>query len=269
MRRSLVALACAIVIVVGCRSATEATEATGATGPATTITIAAAADLRFALDDLIAAYRADHPDVDIVATYGSSGNAYSQIENGAPFDLYFSADIDYPRRLEAAGLAAAGATRRYAVGRIVVWVRNESPVDVAALGLDAIAAPSIETVAIANPEHAPYGRAAVAALRSADLHDGIERRFVLGENVAQALQFVESGAADIGIIAYSLALAPTVAGEGRFALIPADAHAPIEQGAVVLDRATDPAAATRFLDYVLGSESRPVLERYGFAVPEN
>lgn len=263
MRRTLVALVC--VIATGCGTATEPTEPTG---PVTRITIAAAADLRFALDDLIAAYRADHPDVDIGATYGSSGNAYSQIENGAPFDLYFSADIDYPRRLEAAGLAAAGATRRYAVGRIVVWVRNDSPINVAALGLAAVTEPSVAKVSIANPEHAPYGRAAVAALRSTDLYGQVQPRLVLGENVSQALQFVESGAAEVGIIAYSLAVAPTVASQGRFTLIPADAHPPIEQGVVVLHRATDPAAATRFLDYVLGSASRPILERYGFVAPE-
>jgi molybdate transport system substrate-binding protein len=255
-------LIASLAIVTGCGATSSGTE------PPTTVTIAAAADLRFAVDEIIEAYRADRPNVEIVPTYGSSGNFYAQIENGAPFDLYFSADIDYPKRLEAAGLAAAGSTRLYAVGRIVVWVRNESPIDVTAHGLDAVTDASVEKVSIANPEHAPYGRAAVAALRHAGLYDQVERKLVLGENVSQATQFIESGAAQIGIIAYSLALAPTIASEGRYSLIPEEFHPSIEQGVVVLDRATDPAATTAFLDYVLGTKGREILERFGFVVPE-
>jgi molybdate transport system substrate-binding protein len=263
MRVRALALIAALVMLVGCGPAPGATE------PPTTVTIAAAADLRFAVDEIIVAYRADHPAVEVVPTYGSSGNFYSQIENGAPFDLYFSADIDYPRRLEAAGMAAEGSTRLYAVGRIVVWVRTDSPIDVDALGLDAVTEPSVGKVSIANPEHAPYGRAAVAALQRAGIYEQVENRLVLGENVSQAAQFIESGAADIGIIAYSLALAPTIASEGRFFLIPEGAHPAIEQGVVILDRATDPSAATDFLDYVLGPEGRTILVRYGFVVPED
>ena len=261
------ALACALVgalLVAACGPAAG----NGATAPPTRVTVAAASDLRFALDEIIDAYRADDPNVEVVPTYGSSGNFYAQIENGAPFDLYFSADVAYPRRLETAGLAAADSTRLYAVGRVVVWVRNESPIDVSARGLDAVTDASVEKVSIANPEHAPYGRAAVAALRHAGLYDQLEGRLVLGENVSQAAQFIESGAAQIGIIAYSLALAPTIASEGRYSLIPAEFHPSIEQGVVVLDRATDPAATTAVLDYVLGTKGREILERFGFVVPE-
>lgn len=234
---------------------------------ATTVTIAAAADLRFALDEISAEFEADHPGTDIRISYGSSGNFYAQIENGAPFDIYFSADIDYPERLTRAGHAPEGSVRPYAVGRIVVWVLDGSPIDVERLGMAALVEPGVTKISIANPDHAPYGRAAVAAMRDAGLYDAVAGRLVLGENVSQALQFVESGAAEIGIVALSLALAPTVVDHGRYFLIPEHAHPEIDQGAVVLDRATDHDAATRFLDFVLGPTGRATLERYGFVLP--
>ncbi len=236
-------------------------EATGA------IRVAAASDLQFALDDLIERYEAANAGRLVTPTYGSSGTFFSQISNGAPFDVYFSADIDYPRRLEQAGLAAAGATRPYAVGRLVVWVPEGSSIDVSALGMDALLDPGARRIAIANPEHAPYGRAAVAALESAGVHGAVRDRLVLGENVSQAAQFVESGAADIGVVALSIVRAPNLQGVGTFLEVPADLHPPIEQGAVVLARAADRAAAQDFLDYVLSADARPVLERYGFVPP--
>jgi molybdate transport system substrate-binding protein len=261
LRSALAVAVAAMTLLTACQATSAPT-----VGP-TTITVAAASDLRFALDEVIDTYRSRQADVDVVPTYGSSGNFYAQIENGAPFDIYFSADIDYPRRLESAGLAEAESTRLYTVGRIVVWVRNASPIDVEGLGMGALTDPDVRTISIANPEHAPYGRAAVAAMRTYGIYDVVEPRLVLGENVSQAAQFVESGAADIGIIAYSLALAPTIASEGRFSLIPDDLHPAIEQGVVVLDRAADPTAAARFLDFVLGPDGRAILERYGFVVP--
>lgn len=228
-----------------------------------TITVAAAADLRYALEEIVEAYEAAAPGVDVVVTYGSSGNFASQIPNGAPFDVFFSADIDYPRRLEAAGLVS-GTTRAYAVGRLVVWVRDPSVLDVEALGIQALRDASVRRIAIANPEHAPYGRAAVAAMERAGLYGDVADRLVLGENISQAAQFIESGAADIGLIALSLAIAPTLADRGRFAPIPGDMHPSITQGVVVLERATDPAAAGAFVDHVLGPAGREVLQRYGF-----
>ena len=239
----------------------------GPAAPPASVAIAAASDLQFALDELVAAYESAHPDRAVAATYGSSGNLFAQISNGAPFDLYFSADIDYPRRLEAAGVAATGATRSYGEGRLVLGAPAGSPLDVAARGMDARAAPLVRRVAIANPEHAPYGRASIAALRSAGVYHAVADRLVLGENVSQAAQFVESGAADLGIVALSLVRAPSVRGVGTYVEIPADLYPPIEQGAVVLARATDPAAAGDFLDFVLSPAGRPVLERYGFVLP--
>jgi molybdate transport system substrate-binding protein len=248
--------------------------ATGAPSPdasptgGTTVRVAAAADLRFAMDELVAAWASANPATTVTPVYGSSGTFFAQLSQGAPFDVFFSADADYPLELELAGLAEPGATRVYAIGQIVVWVRSASTLDVAARGLAALADPSVETIAIANPEHAPYGRAAMAALDAAEMLEAVEPRLVLGENVSQAAQFVESGGADAGIIALSLALAPTMRGAGRFAIVPPDSYPRLEQGAVVLRAAADPAAARAFLDFVLGPEGRAVLDRYGFLPPD-
>lgn len=235
---------------------------------APTVVVAAASDLRYAMDDLIAAYETLHPEEAVDVTYGSSGNFFAQISQGAPFDIYLSADIEYPRALEEAGLGAPGSTRLYAEGRIVTWVREDSPIDVVALGLTAVLDPAAERVAIANPAHAPYGRAAQAALETSGIWEEIQPRLVFGENISQAAQFVESGAADIGIIALSLAIAPPLCHEGRYALVPADLHPPILQGALVLTGAARPGAATAFLDFVLGPDGREGLDRYGFLLPE-
>lgn len=236
-------------------------------GPA--VRVAAAADLRSAMDELVAAWATDHPDRRVEVVYGSSGNFFAQISEGAPFDLYFSADSEYPGEIERAGLAEPGSTRRYAIGQIVVWVPTASPIEVESRGLTALADPAVARVAIANPEHAPYGRAAVAALRSAGLYQALAPKLVLGENVSQAAQFVASGNADAGIIALSLALAPPLRDEGRFAIVPLDAYPRIEQGAVVLAAARDPASARAFLELVLGPDGRAVLDRYGFLLPDS
>jgi len=231
------------------------------------VAVATAADLRFAMDDLIATFGAANPGVTVEATYGSSGTFFTQISEGAPFDVYFSADAEYPRKLETAGLAESASTQLYATGRIVVWVPNDSGLDVEARGLEALTDPSITTIAIANPEHAPYGRAAVAAMKTAGIYDAVKSKFVLGENIAQAAQFVESGNADIGVIALSLAVAPSLKDKGRYAVVPIDSYPRLEQGAVVLKSAVDPEAARAFLDFVLGPDGRTVLDRYGFLLP--
>ena len=231
------------------------------------LTVAAAADLRFALDELAAQFRAAHPGVDLAITYGSSGNFFAQIQNGAPFDVFLSADADYPRRLIAAGLAGNDSLFLYGVGRIVVWVPAGSPLDPAALGIRLLDAPSVRHVAIANPQHAPYGRAAEAALRSLGVYDRVSPKLVLGENVAQAFEFVESGAAEAGIVALSLALAPAARGHGRYWEVPVDAYPKIEQGGVILARAPAGPAA-RFRAFLLSAEARRKLRQYGFAAPQ-
>lgn len=241
--------------------------ASTAPSPAPPIRVAAAADLRFALDEIVAAWARAHPEAPVEPTYGSSGSFFAQIQQGAPFDLFFSADIDYPRRLAEAGLADGSTLRPYAVGQIVVWVPASSPLDVEGKGLAVLAEPAVRTVAIANPEHAPYGRAAMAALESLGLADVVRPKLVLGENVSQAAQFVDSGNADAGIIALSLAKAPTLSGRGRYAIVPLDAYPRIEQGAVVLAGSDRAATARAFLDFVLGPEGRRILDAYGFMLP--
>jgi len=232
------------------------------------LTIAAAADLKFALDELAAEFRTNHPAIAVKISYGSSGNFYAQLQNRAPFDLYFSANIAYPRKLADAGLALDTNVFLYAVGRIVVWTPTNSPIDVETLGIQSLLAPSVKKVAIANPRHAPYGVAAVAAMKSLKVYDQVEPRLVLGENIAQTAQFVQSGAADLGIIALALAIAPQMRDAGRHWEIPLDAYPKMEQGGMILKWTKDADAARAFRDFVLGKHGRDVLKRHGFFLPE-
>ena len=229
------------------------------------ITIAAAADLNFVFRELVAEYEKSTGDR-VRLSLGSSGNFYAQIQNGAPFDLYFSADIAYPRKLEEAGLTVPGSLYLYAIGRIVLWTGKDSRLDLSK-GLEILREPAIKKIAIANPKHAPYGRAAVAAMEHAQVYDRIKDKLVLGENISQAAQFIESGAADVGIIAMSLALAPLMQAAGQYWEIPADAHPPIEQGAVILKGAKNQERAKAFLSFVQGAEGQTMMKRYGFIVP--
>jgi molybdate transport system substrate-binding protein len=231
------------------------------------VRVAAASDLKFALADIAAAFAQVHPNVAVKVTYGSSGNFYTQLASEAPFDLFLSADIEYPRRLIEQGSAVEGTQFEYAVGRLVIWVPNGSPLDLEKLGLRAVAEPAVKKVAIANPRHAPYGRAAEAALKHAGVYDQVKDRLVLGENIAQAAQFVESGAADVGLIAMSLAVAPTMKDRGRYWEVPAEAFPRIDQGGVELTWAKDRAAARWLQDFIKGAHGRAVLSKYGFRLP--
>jgi molybdate transport system substrate-binding protein len=229
------------------------------------IRVAAAADLKSALGEVSAQFqKLAGKKIDVI--YGSSGNFYAQIQNGAPFDVFLSADIDYPRKLEAAGLAEPGTLYEYAVGRIVIWMPGDARADLAKLGWKALLEPGVERIAIANPEHAPYGRAAVAALRNAGLYEQVRRRLVYGENIAQAAQFVASGSAQVGILALSLAVSPAMK-EGKRWEIPANMHPPIEQGVVILKSAKDKEGAQAFLAFLKSDAGRKILESYGFMLP--
>ncbi len=230
------------------------------------VSIAAAADLRYGLDELVGEFRTEHPEVNISVTYGSSGNFYAQLLRGAPFDLFLSADVAYPRQLANRGLIVPESEFSYAEGRIVVWtLASSSPFSVEALGLQALADPSVTRIAIANPEHAPYGRAAEAAMRKAGLLDLVRPKLVFGENVSQTLQFVQSGSAEVGIVALSLALAPRVAAEGRYWLVPSDLHPRIEQGGAIMRSARNLEVARAFRAFLLNPEGRALLQRYGFS----
>lgn len=234
--------------------------------PVREVRIAAAADLKFALDAVFSATAASTGGIRPAVTYGSSGSFFAQIENGAPFDLFLSADADYPKRLAEKGLAD-GEPFLYAVGRIALWVPSSSTLDLGALGLRALLDPSIRKVAIANPRHAPYGRAAEAAMRSLGVLDAVQGKLVLGENVAQAAQFVQSGAADAGVIALSLALAPPMSSAGRFIEVPPGSYPRMEQGGLVLKGAREPAAARALRDALLGPSGRQALKEHGFSLP--
>ena len=233
--------------------------------PCGTITVAAAADLSYAMNEIAANFEKATGCTVRVST-GSSGNFLSQIENGAPFDVFFSADIEYPKRLEAKGLAVPGSIYLYAIGKIVLWVRNDSRLDVSK-GLMALRDPSIQKVAIANPQHAPYGRAAQEALQNAGVYDAVKDRFVFGENISQAAQFVESGSADAGILALSLVLSPGLKEKGRFWRIPEHLYSPIQQGVVLVRASRNMPAAQAFLGYIETPATAALLERYGFVLP--
>lgn len=231
------------------------------------ITIAAASDLNFAFKELISEYETASGN-QVKLTLGSSGNFFAQIQNGAPFDIYFSADIAYPQKLEEAGLTVPGSLYRYAIGRTVLWTRRESPLDVTQ-GFAALRQPLVKNIAIANPKHAPYGRAAVAAMEHFKVYDTVKDRLVIGENVSQAAQFVESGAADIGIIALSLALAPAMSKKGTYWEIPTEAHPPLEQGAVIVKASKRADSAKQFLEFVKSRQGVAIMKRYGFVAPES
>lgn len=225
------------------------------------ITVAAAADLKFAMDDIVTAFRQAHPADRVDVIYGSSGQFYTQIRQGAPFDLYFSADIAYPQALAKAGLAAS-VPRRYAIGRIVLW---SATLDASKLRLQDLADPRFGRIAIANPQHAPYGKRAQQALQASGVWGKVRDRLVYGENIAQTAQFVQTGNARIGIIALSLAINPTLAARGGYALIPASLHAPLEQGYVITRHAAGNPLALAFARFVDSPQAKAILHRYGFS----
>jgi len=231
---------------------------------AQTLRIAAASDLQFVLPDLAAQYE-KQTGMKLAVTYGSSGNLFAQIQNGAPFDLFFSADFSYPDKLLAAHLADAGSLQVYAVGRLVLWLPPDSPLDPSG-GLKILLDPRIQKIAIANPEHAPYGRAAVAAMQSAGLYEQVKPKIVLGENISQAAQFVQSGSAQAGMLAFSLASSPAMSSGKRWE-VPGDQFPRVEQAVVLISASPNQAAANAFLAFLKSAAARATFERYGFFLP--
>jgi molybdate transport system substrate-binding protein len=229
--------------------------------------VAAAADLKFAMSELAAQFeRQSGAKIDV--TYGSSGNFLTQIQNGAPFDLFFSADSEYPKKLEAASLAEPGTLSEYAVGHIVIWTPRDSGIDAAKDGWRCFLDQRVKKIAIANPEHAPYGHAAVEAMKKAGIYEQVKDKLVYGENISQAAEFVQSGNAQVGIVARSLALSPAMKNGNRWE-IPPDSYPPIKQAVVLLKASKNKDAARRFLDFVSGSQGREILQRFGFTVPSS
>ena len=230
------------------------------------ITVAAAADLQFVMQDIGARFQSE-TGKSVKLIYGSSGNFAQQLQNGAPFDMFFSANLDYPKQLETAGLTEPGTIYQYAIGKIVIWVANNSKLDVSS-GLKALLDSSIKKIAIANPEHAPYGKAAVAALQKEGIYGQVKDKFVLGENISQAASFVASGSADVGIVALSLALSPNMKDKGRYAEVPAGDYPPIEQACVIMRSSKNKTVAVQFQKFIQSPAIRELFQQHGFAIPK-
>ncbi|HTQ96850.1 MAG TPA: molybdate ABC transporter substrate-binding protein [Candidatus Acidoferrum sp.] len=233
---------------------------------AQTLRVAAAADLQFAMRDLGGQFE-KKSGTKLAVTYGSSGNFRAQIENGAPFDLFFSADSEYPQQLVASGAADAQSLTVYAQGHLVLWAPGNEKLNVAKKGFDVLQDPKVARIAIANPEHAPYGKAAVAALQKAGLYEQVKGKLVYGENISQTAQFVQSGSAQVGLIALSLTFAESMKG-GDIWDIPARLYPTIRQAAVIVAKSPNKTAAKAFLDFVKSDEGRKILSNYGFTLPE-
>lgn len=231
------------------------------------INVAAAADLSSALLELAALYE-KRSGVAVKLSFGASGALTQQIQNGAPFDVFFSADMDYPRQLIAGGQAEGSTLYRYAVGQLVLWVPSDSPLDVEHKGAQVLLDAGVSKIAIANPQHAPYGRAAVATLKHFDLYDKVSERLVLGENVSQAAQFVESGNAQVGFVALAHAIAPAMRDKGKYWIVPAEAYPALDQGVVLISHSPHAQDAAAFLGFVKTEETAGLLRRYGFSSPD-
>lgn len=261
MMSKLLSVAAAAILSLGSASSDSA-QTTVPAAP-TTLRIAAASDLRFALDEVMTSFRALHPAINIDATYGSSGNFFAQIRQGGPFDVFLSADSEYTRRLFAEGMTETPFP--YAIGKLALVVRKDTGIDPKGFG-DLLKSASIRRIAIANPAHAPYGRAAEAAMKSWKVYDAVAGKLVLGDNVSQAAQFVDTGAAQAGLIA--LALVKAKGSEFAFAEVPETAYPAIDQAGVVIKQSGALESARTFQKYLISEAGRAILTRYGFGLPQ-
>jgi molybdate transport system substrate-binding protein len=237
------------------------TASPAAPAPGGPILIAAAADLRYAMDSLTAAYTRLHPGAQIQVTYGSSGNFYEQIRSGAPFDLFFSADMDYVRHLKDEG-KVQGEVLRYATGHLVLWSLSLDP---SVKKMQLLTDPAVKKISIANPAHAPYGKRAVESMQYYKVYDQVRDKLVMGENISQAAQFAATGAADVGLIALSLALSPPMRQTGgHYWEVPDNSHGVLDQGYAVLQHAQGNATAPDFAAFIATPDAKAILHRFGF-----
>lgn len=234
--------------------------------PASDLNVAAAADLSNALKDIGDGFE-KQTGTHVRLSFGASGALTQQIENGAPFDVFLSADMDYPRQLIRDGQADGPTPYEYAVGKLVLWVPADSPLDVEHKGISVLLDPSVKKISIANPQHAPYGRAAVETLKHAGLYDRFADKFVTGENISQAAQFVESGNAQAGFVALAHAIAPAMQGKGKYWEVPSDDYSPLAQGAVVISGSSHKKQAEQFLEFIKSKRAKDILQKYGFTIP--
>jgi molybdate transport system substrate-binding protein len=232
------------------------------------VRVAAAADLNFALMDVIEAYRKLHPDTAVTMTPGASGVLFAQIVNKAPFDIFLAADVEYPRKLIEQGVAEKNSDFLYAVGHLVIWVPKASPLDVEKTGIDTLLDPRVKKIAIANPRHAPYGRAAEAALKSLDVYDRVQDKLKFSENVGLAAQVAHRGLVDAAILPVSMVTAAVFRNQGRYWDVPEKAHPRLLQGGVILPWAKDRQATESFRDFLLSPDGQAILKRFGFTPPK-
>jgi molybdate transport system substrate-binding protein len=227
---------------------------------AQTLRLAAAADLQPVLPPVLAEFET-HTHIHVDASYQSSATLTTQIQNGAPFDLFMAADLSFPQRVIVEGLADAGKPILYARGTLVLWTRNDSPFH--HLSVDTLRDPALKTLAIANPEHAPYGRAAEASLKSLGLYDQLKPKFVIAENIAQTAQFVDSGNAQAGLISLTSALSERLRASGHYIAMPRDSYLPLQQGAIVLKNSSNRTQAHQLLDFLLSPSVQKELAARG------
>jgi molybdate transport system substrate-binding protein len=229
-----------------------------------TLRIAAAADLEPVLPAFMTEFHSQ-TGVNVEASYASSATLATQIINGGPFDLFLSADMTFPQRVIEARFADSASPMPYAQGTLVLWARNDSPIQ--QLSVDALRLPSLAKVAVADPAHAPYGRAAKTAIENLGLSDALKDKLVIAENIAQTAQFVESGNAEIGFISLTSALTPRLKSAGRYVELPASAYPPILQGAVVIKNSSHRDEAHKFLDFLKSATARSQLSERGLKAP--
>ncbi len=229
-----------------------------------TLTVAVAANVKYAFNDLAAEFRKESG-IEARGVFGSSGQLTAQIRNGAPFDVLLSADMEYPEALYKEKLAVT-APRVYANGVLVLWTRK--PIDLGK-GILVLADPAVQKIAIANPKLAPYGRGAIHALEQAGLRAIVEPKLIYGESIAQTSQYIDTGSADIGFTAKSVVMAPEVTGRGKWVELPKDSYQPIAQGVVVLKHGdvAAPESARKFVAFLFSPAARVIFERYGYLTP--
>jgi molybdate transport system substrate-binding protein len=233
--------------------------------PPATLNIAVAADMAHCVEALDAAFSAQHPEVELKVATGASGDFFAQIKNGAPFEVFLSADMDYPRQLVKAGLANAKSLKPYALGRLALW--TTTPGINPGRGRTVLTAASTMKIAIANPETSPYGRAAMMAVERLGVADAVKGKLVVGESVAQAAQFVQSGNAEIGFIPYSLLIVPPLKDVGIYILLPGGTYPEILQGAVVTQKGAKNPLAKAYVDFLGSAEARAIFEANGYEAP--
>lgn len=226
---------------------------------AQTIKVAAAANLRFALEEIKSAYQKANPDDQIEITFGSSGALTQQILNGAGFDVFLAADKKYPEKVKALGLAV-GDVKTYAFGKLVIW---SNTLDVSK-GLEILTDPAVKRIAVAKPDLAPYGDRAIECLKYYHLFDKVKDKIVFADNISQAAQFAQTGNAEVGFLAYALTMAPDM--KGSTFVIGPKSYKPVEQGLVEIKKWKMNPIASKFIKFVLGNDCKTIFEKYGYMV---